>query len=370
MLVSGFNGFGQFRGGRKLQKFEDTIVESADNVSRDILLSCSWSCTAFAYDNNLYLKGFFAEKTNNCRKLTTTENIKSLALNDRFCLVLLNNGKLYKLNLSIDSVLEELKFTLDNQIAPQKRSIFGECKSKSSFSLEIAFVACGNNITVAISNNNVVFNGITQAYEFPQHMHTKELQCGFEHAVLLNTNGDIFTWGNGWRGQLGQAILGRHETPTIVDALAGLKIISIAAGGWHSAAISAFGDLYTWGFNSNGQLGLRVFKNSSSLIKEPSVYPLPQIIDLPECICSQSVDTDDSTVSCAPFKVLAGGRHTLIIKNCGALFACGWNAHSQLGLTSDRDYVDNLQYVLSISKHLMESKVYCGSWCTIIKNNS
>ncbi|KAI9584841.1 RCC1 domain-containing protein 1 [Glossina fuscipes] len=364
MIVSGFNGFRQFGGRRKLQKFEDTESIPADDASADILFSCSWNCTTFAYGNNLYLKGFFAGKTNNFRKLTTKESITSLAINDRFCLVLLSNGKLYKLRLSTNSELEELTFTPDNHIVPQKRGIFGECRNASSPPLEIEFVACGNNITVAISNKNVVFSGTTQVYEFPRHMHTKELQCGFEHAVLLNTNGDIYTWGNGLRGQLGQAILGRHETPSIVEALAGIKVTAIAAGGWHSAAISAFGDLYTWGFNSNGQLGLRVFKNSSSPIKEPAVYPLPQIIDLPTCNCSK---LNSSLPSCPPIKVVAGGRHIIIVKTCGALYGCGWNAHNQLGLTSARDFVDNFQYVDSISNDLKKFKVYCGSWCTIIK---
>uniref|UniRef100_A0A1A9ZSV5 RCC1 domain-containing protein 1 n=1 Tax=Glossina pallidipes TaxID=7398 RepID=A0A1A9ZSV5_GLOPL len=368
MIVSGFNGFGQFGGRRKLEKFEDTLAESvhADDASAGTLFACSWNCTAFAYGNNLCLKGFFAGKTNNFRKLTTKEAIKSLAINDRFCLVLLSNGKLYKLKLSTDSELEELTFTPDNHVVPQKRGIFGECKSASSSSLEIEFVACGNNITVAVSNKNAVFNGTTQAYEFPRHMHTKELQCGFEHAVLLNTNGDIYTWGNGLRGQLGQAILGRDETPSIVEALAGLKIITIAAGGWHSAAISAFGDLYTWGFNSNGQLGLRVFKNSSSTIKEPAVYPLPQIIDLPICNCAK---LNSNVSSCPPIKVVAGGRHTIVVKSCGSLYGCGWNAHNQLGLICARDFVDNFQYIDSISNDRTElvNKVYCGSWCTIIK---
>jgi len=40
-----------------------------------------------------------------------------------------------------------------------------------------------------------------------------------------------------------------------VDALAGLRVMLIAAGGWHSAAVTECGDLYTWGWNQSGQLG-------------------------------------------------------------------------------------------------------------------
>ena len=38
-------------------------------------------------------------------------------------------------------------------------------------------------------------------------------------------------------------------------ALAGFKVIQIAAGGFYSCAITEDGDLYTWGMNSFGQLG-------------------------------------------------------------------------------------------------------------------
>uniref|UniRef100_A0A1A9X2R6 Uncharacterized protein n=1 Tax=Glossina brevipalpis TaxID=37001 RepID=A0A1A9X2R6_9MUSC len=80
IVTSGFNGFGQFRGEWKLQKFEGNCL---------------------------------------LRIVMTRKFLRSY-------------------------ILKELKFTLDNQIAPQKPSIFGECLSKSSSSLEIAFASCGN----------------------------------------------------------------------------------------------------------------------------------------------------------------------------------------------------------------------------------
>ena len=35
-----------------------------------------------------------------------------------------------------------------------------------------------------------------------------------------------------------------------------LNYVQIAAGGWHSAAISEFADLYMFGWNESGQLAL------------------------------------------------------------------------------------------------------------------
>ena len=43
----------------------------------------------------------------------------------------------------------------------------------------------------------------------------------------------VYTWGGGSRGQLGHGGLGSEESPRLVMALDGMKIVKIAAGGWH-----------------------------------------------------------------------------------------------------------------------------------------
>lgn len=40
------------------------------------------------------------------------------------------------------------------------------------------------------------------------------------------------------RGQLGRGLLVEEQGPEVVPALEGIKIQFVAAGGWHSAAIS------------------------------------------------------------------------------------------------------------------------------------
>ena len=71
---------------------------------------------------------------------------------------------------------------------------------------------------------------------------------------VLAEHGQVYTWGGGSRGQLGHGTLTSEETPRLVMALDGLRIIKIAAGGWHSAAISESHDLYMFGWNESGQL--------------------------------------------------------------------------------------------------------------------
>lgn len=40
------------------------------------------------------------------------------------------------------------------------------------------------------------------------------------------------------RGQLGQSSVDSKKVPTLLDALNGIEMIKISAGGWHSTAIS------------------------------------------------------------------------------------------------------------------------------------
>ena len=63
------------------------------------------------------------------------------------------------------------------------------------------------------------------------------------------------------RGQLGHCDLEPEETPRIVEALAGMKVLQISSGAWHTAAITSDGDLYTWGWGSDGQLGIEDEEN-------------------------------------------------------------------------------------------------------------
>ncbi|RKO83478.1 hypothetical protein BDK51DRAFT_51551 [Blyttiomyces helicus] len=61
--------------------------------------------------------------------------------------------------------------------------------------------------------------------------------------------GTLSSWGAGgcFHGQLGHGVHGGGEewVPQIVEALEGVRIVGVAVGGWHSAALSADGDLYT-----------------------------------------------------------------------------------------------------------------------------
>lgn len=65
-------------------------------------------------------------------------------------------------------------------------------------------------------------------------------------------------------------------------ALAGIKIIKIKAGGWHSLALSEHGDLYAWGWNDTGQLGMNAKRNGEENIEKKGQknYAVPRPVDI------------------------------------------------------------------------------------------
>lgn len=78
-----------------------------------------------------------------------------------------------------------------------------------------------------------------------------------------------------------------------MEGLGGIKIVKVSASGWHSCALSQDGDMYTWGWNGNSQLGLGA---------NVSVMATPSVVDF--------VDTDNQV---NVVKVACGARHTIAL---------------------------------------------------------
>lgn len=85
--------------------------------------------------------------------------------------------------------------------------------------------------------------------------HVVGIACGSAHSLAVTREGAVYTWGRGGDGQLGHGDKADQDVPTYVEALAGIHIVLVAAGGQCSAAVSVTGELYTWGDNRFAQCG-------------------------------------------------------------------------------------------------------------------
>jgi alpha-tubulin suppressor-like RCC1 family protein len=81
-----------------------------------------------------------------------------------------------------------------------------------------------------------------------------KIDGGHLHQLLIEKNGRLWSLGSNSTGQLGDNTTVSRATP--VSVLGAVKTFcKIATGGTASAAIDKYGRLWTWGINSNGELG-------------------------------------------------------------------------------------------------------------------
>jgi len=87
------------------------------------------------------------------------------------------------------------------------------------------------------------------------------IACGEGHSLALTDKGDLYAWGRGFEGQLGiRKSIECMSVPKFVDSFYGKKVVEIACGKCHSIAVDSEGVIYTWGENRTGQLGRGKFR--------------------------------------------------------------------------------------------------------------
>ncbi|XP_063115632.1 alsin isoform X2 [Cavia porcellus] len=78
---------------------------------------------------------------------------------------------------------------------------------------------------------------------------------GEADALLPSLRTEVWTWGRGKDGQLGHGDVLPRLQPLCVKCLDGKEVIHLEAGSYHSMALTAKSQVYSWGSNAFGQLG-------------------------------------------------------------------------------------------------------------------
>ncbi len=89
-----------------------------------------------------------------------------------------------------------------------------------------------------------------------------QISAGDDHTLYLDQNGDVWAWGSNKKGQLGiSSIKNKVLSPTKIESLK--NIVAISTQNDHSLALDQDGHVWSWGWNKYGQLGHGNTSNSS-----------------------------------------------------------------------------------------------------------
>jgi alpha-tubulin suppressor-like RCC1 family protein/phosphodiesterase/alkaline phosphatase D-like protein len=146
------------------------------------------------------------------------------------------------------------------------------------------------------------------------------MAAGYEHSLVLCSDGTLAAWGGNSYGQLGNNTTTPSDTPVLVNttgALAGKRVVAITAGHGHNLALCSDGTVVAWGHNSGGMLGAG-HSNYSSLV--------PVAVDRSGVLAGRTV-----------VSIAAGSTHSLALCADGVIAAWGRNFHGSLGDGSNFD---------------------------------
>ena len=137
------------------------------------------------------------------------------------------------------------------------------------------------------------------------------------HTCALSSDSEVFCWGKGNKGQLGNNANSGKNLPVKVVAETGSTdpltgIIQIATGGRHTCALNLEGEVFCWGYHVYGQLG----DNSAAT---SIAYPVQ--------VLSESGDTPLNNIA----QVVTGSSHTCALSNDGNVFCWGYGVNGRLG---------------------------------------
>ncbi|XP_064007998.1 X-linked retinitis pigmentosa GTPase regulator isoform X1 [Pogoniulus pusillus] len=169
---------------------------------------------------------------------------------------------------------------------------------------------------------------------------TKLAVCGRNHTLVYTEKGNVYAAGGNSEGQLG---LGDTEERTTFHLISFFtnqhKIKQLAAGSYTSAAVTEDGQLFVWGDNSEGQLGLA----------DEACVCVP---------CQVDVGKPVSSISC-------GYYHSALITGDGELYTFGEPENGKLGLLPEQLKNNRIpQPVLGIMEKV--NKVACGGEHTVV----
>ncbi|XP_077866118.1 RCC1 domain-containing protein 1-like [Saccoglossus kowalevskii] len=222
----GYNGFGQLIQQSSLHVTAiDTAVKimnestlGDDAVENDVsMVTSNWSSISICKGQEVHLQGFIHGKRNQKKSYSSAVPVLDILLTEEDLFILMNDGKSCKV-IKYTSTLVEDKIMQIRRLKNSEGDVFEETGLQQ--------ITYGDTHMVAVTGRNeageleIKDDSYMIFKPFITNIIVKQVSCGKEHVLLLSHSGEVFSYG-----------LGRRVCKGI-------------------------GDLYMWGWNESGQLGL------------------------------------------------------------------------------------------------------------------
>ena len=161
----------------------------------------------------------------------------------------------------------------------------------------------------------------------------RKIDLGSYHSVGLKTDRSLWVWGFNNFGQLGTQNITNFSSPVTTNP-SGAVYNDCSAGFYHTATIKDDGTLWSWGYNTDGELGTNDRTTRSSMV--------------------QTVSGGNNWV-----EISCGWYHTGSIKSDGTLWLWGLN---QFGALGDNSVAPKSSPVQTISAGSSWVMVSCGGY--------
>lgn len=156
-------------------------------------------------------------------------------------------------------------------------------------------------------------------------IHILRVSAGDEHAVALDSNGRVYTWGKGYCGALGHGDENDKITPQVLVSLNNCLAVQVCARKRKTFVLVEGGLLYGFGWMGFGSLGFPDRGVSDKVLR-------PRVL---ECLKQHRV-----------CQVSTGLYHTIVVTQGGRIFGFGDNERAQLGHDSLRGCLEPTEIFL------------------------
>lgn len=325
VLAIGKNTSGQLGVGDTNDRFELTEVRLPNKVkeigaSDDSAYALTENNTLYTWGDNRYRQAKNSDDP--CIPTPTRYQVKGKEKVTQFALgwyasyAMTESGTLYgwgnKLGLvSLNDYNYEPIYQAEPIPQSGKYSVVGSKSNESYTPQNIKMIAISSGLIMGLGEEGTFFGTVGESFDGAVHFEKGEIlkmASGRSYNVLLTQDGDLYQWGENFRGELGSGDLKVHKDPQF-KTFDSDPVKDIAVGPNHIIALTRSGKVIAWGDNSNHQLGLA---------EQESVMS-PLYVDFPEKITY----------------IATGFNHSYAIGESGKLYAFGSNEYGQL-MTGDQ----------------------------------